>query len=360
VLKPDQLRKTGHGKVLVSLPPFTVRSLETSTPPAPFSFSQHSNRPLQCLKGIRVIELCRVIAGPTIGRSLAAHGASVIKVTSPQLPDVPFFQVDVNTGKHTTSLHLRDDGDRAKFEALLATADIVLDGYRPGVVDRLGYGPETLSKIAMRRGKGFVYVVEDCFGGTDVDGPMTDWANRPGWQQIADCVTGVAWEQGRFMGLDEPVVPPFPMSDYGTGALGCVAAMTGLYRRARDGGSFVCRTSLCQYDLFVQSLEPYPAEVQARLRKAHDPAFFDLRHHDSVDEVGKRALKSLKRLHPQLFHDELMYTAWSKGFDAEVRWPKDPISIQGLRVGHDRATRPNGFDLPTWDNWEEQEELTRQ
>ncbi|KAM0334189.1 hypothetical protein ACHAQA_001209 [Verticillium albo-atrum] len=362
VLKSEQFRATSHGRALMSLPPLTLQPLETSTPPVPFALQNlgHSTTPMssQCLRGIRVLELCRVIAGPTIGRSLAAHGASVLKVTSPLLPDVPFFQVDVNTGKHTTSLHLHNTADRLAFDSLLTSADVILDGYRPGVLARLGYGADRLAQLAAARGKGYVYVAEDCFGGTDTFvADQAVWSDRAGWQQIADCVTGVAWEQGRFMGLDEPVVPPFPMSDYGTGALGCVAAMAGLYRRATEGGSWTCRTSLCQYDMFLLSLDAHSPEVQARLRKMHDPAFFDLRHHDSVDEVGKRALKSIKRLHPALFDEAMMQTAWSEGFDADVRWPREVVRVQGVGIGHVRATRPNGCDAPSWDGWEEQEDV---
>ncbi|KAF6818911.1 caib baif family enzyme [Colletotrichum sojae] len=359
VLKKEHFKATPHGAALESLPPFTVKQSETSTPPVPFETQTGHSAPEHCLRGIRVLELCRVIAGPTIGRSLAAHGAQVLKVTSPQLPDVPFFQVDVNTGKHTTSLHLKDPEDRAKFDSLLASADVILDGYRPGVVERLGYGPDKLAAIAAKRGKGFVYVAEDCFGGSDLTDARAEWAGRPGWQQIADCVTGVAWEQGHFMGLDAPVVPPFPMSDYGTGGLGAVAAMAGVYHRATEGGSWVCRTSLCQYDMFLLSLGAYPPEVQARLRKTHDPAFFDLKHHDSVDEVSKRALRSVKKLHPGLFAEDLMHSAWSEGFDAEVRWPREAVSVEGIRVGHERASRPNGADAPSWEDWELQEDIIR-
>ncbi|KAL0931763.1 caib baif family enzyme [Colletotrichum truncatum] len=359
VLKKEQFLNTPHGRALESLPPFTIKPAETTTKPTPFEPQNSHGGAEQCLQGIRVLELCRVIAGPTIGRSLAAHGASVLKVTSSKLPDVPFFQVDVNTGKHTTSLHLKDPEDRATFDSLLASADVVLDGYRPGVIDRLGYGPAKLAAIAAKRGKGFVYVAEDCFGGTDLGEARAEWAGRPGWQQIADCATGVAWEQGHFMGLNAPVVPPFPMSDYGTGALGAVAAMAGLYRRATEGGSWVCRTSLCQYDVFLLSLGAYSPEVQAKLRKAHDPAFFGLRHHDSVDEVSKRALRSVKRLHPELFSEEMMHTSRSEGFDAEVRWPREAIKVEGIRVGHNRASRPNGADAPSWDDWEVQEDIVR-
>jgi crotonobetainyl-CoA:carnitine CoA-transferase CaiB-like acyl-CoA transferase len=202
---------TLQGQTLLCLPPWELTRLEDPSPAAPFgtSVSSSGDRP-QALSGIRVLELCRIIAGPAIGRTLAEYGAQVIKVTSPNLSDVSFFQVDGNTGKHTCDLDLKSPSDRQTFEELLQSADVVLDGYRPGSLDRLGYGPTQIVELIKGRGKGIVYVSEDCFG---YQGP---WACRPGWQQIADCVTGVAWAQGEFMGLDEPVVPPFPMSDYGT------------------------------------------------------------------------------------------------------------------------------------------------
>ena len=223
---------------------------------------------------------------------------------------------------------------------------MVLDGYRPRSLDRLGYGPQQIVKLLEGRGKGIVYVSEDCFG------YQGEWAGRPGWQQIADCVTGVAWAQGEFMGLKEPVVPPFPMSDYGTGCMGAIAALTGLFRRAKEGGSWVGRTSLSQHDIFLLQLGLYDRDVQEQIRQDHDKDFFDLRHSDSVDEVGYRALKSMKRAHPELFDERLMQKAWSKCFEEEIRWCRSPVTIGGLRVGFDRASRPNGYDQATWEDWE--------
>ncbi|KAL2019667.1 hypothetical protein VTK56DRAFT_9286 [Thermocarpiscus australiensis] len=370
----EQFQSTPHGKALTQLPPLTVRPNpdDTSTPAVPFEGpiprdSAANAGPRYALAGIKVLEMCRIIAGPTIGRSLAAHGAQVLKVTSPRLPDVPFFQLDVNTGKHAAHLDLTDPVDRAVFDALLADADVLVDGYRPGALARLGYGPAALARLARRRGKGFVYVAEDCFGGggseaaSDGDGDGEEgggaWSQRAGWQQIADCATGVAWAQGAFMGLAEPVVPPFPMSDYGTGALGCLAALAGLYRRATRGGSWVCRTSLCQYDVFLMGLGLLPAEEQARLRREHDGHFFELRHSDSVEEVGRRALASMRRVVPHLFEEgSMMHAAWSEGFKGVVRWPREAVKVEGLRIGHVRTARPNGFDaVASWDGWEEEE-----
>lgn len=78
------------------------------------------------------------------------------------------------------------------------------------------------------------------FKGTDDNNPAKSapWADRRVWQQIADCLTGVAWEQDRFMNAtrNESAITPFPMSDYGTGALASIAALVGLYNRAKNGG----------------------------------------------------------------------------------------------------------------------------
>lgn len=352
-LKWDDFLATPHGQELVQQPPWKVEALEAETPPAPFPFRSSRAPKPQILAGIRVLELCRIIAGPAMGRGLAEYGAEVIKVTSPYLSDVPFFQVDANIGKHTTDLNLKEPEDRKIFEDLLESADVLLDGYRPGSLNRLGYGPHQLRDIATRRGRGFVYVSENCFGHT---GP---WSSRPGWQQIADCVSGVAWAQGQAMGLDEPVVPPFPMSDYGTGCMGTIAALVGLYRRAKVGGSYIGTTSLVQYDIYLLQLGLYDDRMMAKLREEHDNEFFELRHHDSVDEVGKRALKTMRRTHPELFEDRHMQECYSKGFDANVTTIRPVVEIDGYWNGFLRSSRPNGFDKPSWDDWEVDEDLLK-
>jgi hypothetical protein len=352
-LKWEDFQETQHGQELLDEPPWRVESIESETPPAPFPFSSSQAPKPQILSGIRVLELCRIIAGPAMGRGLAEYGAEVIKVTSPNLSDVPFFQVDANIGKHTVDLNLKDAEGRKIFEELLQSADVVLDGYRPGSLGRLGYGPRQLRELAKQRGRGFVYVAENCFGHT---GP---WSARPGWQQIADCVTGVAWAQGEAMGLNEPVVPPFPMSDYGTGCMGTIAALIGLYRRAKFGGSYIGTTSLVQYDIYLLSLGLYDEDMMAKLREQHDSDFFKLRHHDSVDEVGKRALKTMRRTHPELFEERHMQECFSKGFNASVRTIRPVVKIDGYWNGFLRSSRPNGFDTPTWDNWEVDTDLLK-
>lgn len=352
-LKWEDFQATEHGQALIKEPPWKLETLDSDSPPAPFPFKPSSAPKPQILAGIRVLELCRIIAGPAIGRGLAEYGAEVIKITSPNLSDVPFFQVDGNLGKHTIDLNLRDANDRKTFEELLQSADVILDGYRPGSLIRLGYGPQQILQLTKHRQRGIVYVAENCFGHV---GP---WSSRPGWQQIADCVTGVAWAQGLAMGVGEPVVPPFPMSDYGTGCMGTIAALTGLYKRAKYGGSYMGTTSLAQYDIYLLQLGLYDKRMMSELREQHDDEFFQLRHNDSVDEVGKRALKTIRRVHPELFEERHMQECFSRGFNANIRTVRPVVSVEGTWNGFLRSSRPNGFDKPTWEDWEVDDDMLK-
>lgn len=94
------------------------------------------------------------------------------------------FQVDGNMGKHSAELDLKTESGRKMFDTLLADADVFVDGYRPGALKKLGYGPNDLARLGEKRGKGYVYINENCFGY-----PPGEWWDRPGWQQIADCVS---------------------------------------------------------------------------------------------------------------------------------------------------------------------------
>lgn len=161
-------------------PPWKVSRLEGNPPPTPFQTNNPGSK--KALEGVKVLELCRIIAGPTVTRILSEYGADVLKITSPNLSDVPFFQVDGNMGKLAADLDLKTEEGRRQFEELVADADVLVDGYRPGALEKLGYGPNALASMAEKRGKGIVYVNENCFG---YEG---EWAGRPGWQQIADCV----------------------------------------------------------------------------------------------------------------------------------------------------------------------------
>ncbi|RDW91980.1 transferase family iii protein [Coleophoma crateriformis] len=341
-LKHEEFKKTPHGQANINRPPWQLKQLESTSPPAPLPASTSSTPKI--LEGIKVLELCRIIAGPTITRILGEYGATVLKVTAPNLSDVPFFQVDGNMGKHATEIDLKSPEGKKKFEELLQDVDIIVDGYRPGAFDKLGYGAQALAKMGEKRGKGIVYVNENCFG---YEG---EWAGRPGWQQIADCVSGVAWAQGQFMNLSEPLVPPFPISDYGTGCMGAITALSGLYHRTVKGGSYHGLASLLQYDLLLFTAGLYPPEIQSHLRSTFTPAFAALRHSHSVDQISKTALAMMQGLYPELFdREKYCENWWSKGYGEVTSVVKPVVEIEGCEIGWVRGSRPNGSDAPSWD-----------
>lgn len=152
------------------------------------------------------------------------------------------------------------------------------------------------------------------------------------------------------MGLNEPVVPPFPISDYGTGCIGAITALTGLYHRATKGGSWHGKASLLQYDLLLFTLGQYPEHVKEKLRQDTGDEFLALRHAHSVDQISGTALRRMKETCPELFDDSRFLDSWySASYDADVQAAKPVVEIQGLDIGFERASRPNGSDEASWD-----------
>ena len=163
-------------------------------------------------------------------------------------------------------------------------------------------------------------------------------------------VSGVAWEQGKFMGLNEPVVPPFPISDYGTGCMGAIAALTGLYNRATRGGSWHGKTSLMQYDILLFKAGVYPEAFQKQLRRQVGKDFLTLRHSHSVDQISGTALRNMRERFPGLFDVRKLCEAWySDKYRADVVAVGPVVEVEGIRVGFQRASRPNGSDPLDWD-----------
>jgi crotonobetainyl-CoA:carnitine CoA-transferase CaiB-like acyl-CoA transferase len=138
--------------------------------------------PKRPLAGLKVVDLTRVIAGPTITRSLAEMGASVMRVVSPHVADLSAVHQDLNWGKWNAYLHLKDETDAETLRELIREADVVVDGYRPGVMDRLGFGRQAIFDLVKGRSRGILHVRENCYGWY---GP---WVHRSGWQQISDAV----------------------------------------------------------------------------------------------------------------------------------------------------------------------------
>ncbi len=190
------------------------------------------------LSGIRVLDLTRVLAGPTCARTLAEHGADVMKVTAEHLPSSEAQEFDTGHGKLSTRLDLRDDQDLATMRHLVSQADVFSQGYRPGTLAQRGLAPEDLAKLR----PGIVYVSLSAFGRI---GP---WAERRGFDTVVQTVSGITHRQGQLFPGSEPGPQFYPVSaiDYLTGYLMAYGALTALSRRAREGGSWLVRISLAQ------------------------------------------------------------------------------------------------------------------
>lgn len=152
------------------------------------------------------------------------------------------------------------------------------------------------------------------------------------------------------MNLSEPVVPPFPMSDYGTGCMGAIVALTGLYHRTVRGGSWHGKSSLLHYDLLLQRVGLYPDDVQETLRQLAGDEFMKLRHSNSVDQISGTALRNMKAQFFDFFTRKGLLERWySNAYKADIVVVSPVAEIEGITTQFKRASRPNGTDEPTWE-----------
>ncbi len=190
------------------------------------------------LSGIRVLDLTRVLAGPTCARTLAEHGADVLKITGAHLPNLGYQEYDTGHGKLCAHLDLREPKDIETLRGLVREADVFSQGYRPGTLGDRGFSPEALTRLR----PGIVFVTLCAFGHA---GP---WAARRGFDTVVQAVSGIAGRQGElFPGPSSgPQFYPASAIDYLTGYLMAFGAVVALTRRVREGGSWLVRISLAQ------------------------------------------------------------------------------------------------------------------
>ena len=190
------------------------------------------------LSGIRVLDLTRVLAGPTCARTLAEHGADVLKITGAHLPNIGYQEYDTGHGKLSAHLDLREEQDLETLRGLVRKADVFSQGYRPGTLGMRGLSPEALAQLR----PGIVYVSLSAFSHV---GP---WASRRGFDTVVQTVSGITSRQGELFPDSEAGPQFYPVSaiDYLTGYLMAFGALVALARRAREGGSWLVRISLAQ------------------------------------------------------------------------------------------------------------------
>ncbi|MCW2615598.1 MAG: Formyl-CoA transferase [Frankiales bacterium] len=204
------------------------------------------------LSGLLVADFSRVLAGPFAAMMLADLGARVVKVERPGSGDDsrgygPFLDgrslyfARVNRGKQSVALDLKDPADLAVARSLALRADVVVENYRPGVMDRLGLGAPALLAENPR----LVYCSISGFGHT---GP---WSQRPAYDAVVQAMSGIMTITGEQGGV--PVKPGIPVADLSAGLYAFGGITSALLGRATTGRG--THLDIAMYDATVSLLE---------------------------------------------------------------------------------------------------------
>ncbi|MBL5972233.1 MAG: CoA transferase [Candidatus Leucobacter sulfamidivorax] len=237
------------------------------------------------LDGVLVVDLSRALAGPHAGQVLGDLGARVIKVESPGAGDdtrswgPPFvdgtdggsystYFLSCNRNKESIALDLKSDDGRAVLTELLTRADVVIENFRTGVMDRLGFGTATLAEL----NPGLIQLSISGFGH---DGPED---GRAGYDQIAQGEAGLMSITGS--GPDDPQRVGTPIADLLGGIHGVVGVLAALYEREQTGRGRVVRTSLLSALVGVHAFQGTRYLVAGEIPRAQG------NHHPSIAPYG--------------------------------------------------------------------------
>ena len=174
------------------------------------------------LAGLRVLDLTRVLAGPSCTRTLAGLGADVLRIDPPGWAE-DNVEPEITLGKKCATLDLKEKNDRRVFEDLLSTADVLVHGYRPGALDGLGLDEKTRRDIAPNA----IEVTLNAYGWS---GP---WARRRGFDSLVQMVSGLAASGMHWAKAQKPVPTPLPALDYGVGYLMAACVIKSICNAAR-------------------------------------------------------------------------------------------------------------------------------
>ena len=184
------------------------------------------------LEGVRVVELTHMVAGPASARLLAEQGADVIKV-QPPIGDWVFpVWMDGSWGKKNILLDIKSRRGKARLHELLASADVLIDGERPGSLANMGLDDAGLRSI----NPNLIHASLSCFA------RGTPWEARRGFEQIAQAVSGTMHVHSQ--GMAAPTVVPALINDYLTGYLVATGVVAALAERELNGGYYHVGSSL--------------------------------------------------------------------------------------------------------------------
>ena len=304
----EEWAKHPQAAAIANLPLMEIVKLADSPPEA----LPEGSRPLS---GVRVLDLTRVLAGPTCARTLAEHGADVMKITGAHLPNIGYQEYDTGHGKLNAQLDLRETKDMETLRGLVSQTDVFSQGYRPGTLGGRGLSPEELAELR----PGIVYISMCAFS------HMGPWASRRGFDTVVQTVSGITNRQGDLFPGANPGPQFYPVSaiDYLTGYLMAFGGMVALNRRVHEGGSWLVRISLAQVGRWLVSQGEIP---EADLKNI--PAEFNPEEIASWSTVSDTPMGKLGHLGPVLSLSETP-PRWARtsvplGHHYPV-WPERPL-----------------------------------
>ncbi|GAB3201105.1 CoA transferase [Geodermatophilus arenarius] len=237
------------------------------------------------LDGVLVVDLTRALAGPHAAMMLGDLGARVIKVENPGGGDdtrgwgPPFVQpeagdrestyfLSANRNKESVTLDLKDEGDKELLRELVRRADVLMENFRPGTLERLGFGTAVLAELNPR-------LVTLSISGFGHDGPE---GGRAGYDQIAQGEAGLMSLTGP--GPDDPQRVGVPIGDLLAGMYGAYGVLAALHERERTGRGQVVRTSLLAAVVGVHAFQGTAWTVGGQVGRAQG------NHHPSIAPYG--------------------------------------------------------------------------
>ncbi|KAL6251931.1 hypothetical protein RBB50_002141 [Rhinocladiella similis] len=289
--------------------PITITKMSEASPEIPPHIGTGKDK---CLRGVRVVEMTRVIAGPVAGKTLAAHGAEVLWVTSPSLPALPELDQDLARGKRTTQLDLRKPEDLETLMHLLESADVFLQSYRPGSLGALGLTEEAI--LRRRKGRPIVIANLSCFG---MAGP---WKHRRGFDSIVQTCSGMNVSEAEHHGKGEAAKAlPCQALDHASGYFLASGIMASLYRAWTEGGAYRVDVSLAGTMKYLRSLGQFPGDCG-----------FEASDYEKPEDVPAEYFETRP-----------------SGF-GELQAIKHSVSIDGTEVGWEIMPQLLGSHEPKW------------
>jgi CoA-transferase family III len=285
-----------QGSAVAGEPLFYIRKQDSG------SARNWDGPPHRPLAGLRILDLTRVLSGPIATRFLAGFGAEVLRIDPPWW-DEPIVALEVALGKRCARLDLRAPSNRELFTQLLSEADVLIHGYRPDALARLGFDAEQCQKIR----PGLINVSLDAYGWT---GP---WKGRRGFDSLVQMSSGIADAGMKRHGKTRPTPLPVQALDHSVGYFLAAAAIRGLTNRFKSGAGFEARTSL--------------ARMAALL----------------IDQPGTQENAPIAPEEPSDLSENIEETSWGP-----ARRIKPPVIVDGAPLRWDLPASALGSSEPKW------------